>query len=127
MLCGILLQQDLEVGGACREDHLVCIAALTIRGDGHIGEGFLVPQMLEAGYHVGLEIVPSQAELLLIVHPGLGSDLSEIKRCDKGVYCSTSCTITFSCQDPSVVGQTIDLTDSTMAEGASGEAMADSP
>ena len=26
------------------------------------------PEVLEAGHHVGLEVVPSQAELLLLIH-----------------------------------------------------------
>jgi hypothetical protein len=27
-----------------------------------------LPEMLEAGDHVGLEVVPSEAELLLVIH-----------------------------------------------------------
>ena len=57
------------------------LAALTIRRNRHICERLLVPEVLEAGDHVGLEVVPSQAELLLIVHPCFGSDVSEIESC----------------------------------------------
>ena len=38
----------------------------------------LLPEVLEGGDHVGLEVVPSQAELLLVVHPGAG--LSETRK-----------------------------------------------
>ena len=80
VLGGVLLQQSLEVGAAGGQDHLVGLAALAVRGDRDVREGLLVPEVLEAGDHVGLEVVPSQAELLLVVHPGLGSDLSETKQ-----------------------------------------------
>ena len=79
MLGRVLFQQGLEVGRAGRQDHLVSLAALTIRRNRHICERLLVPEVLEAGDHVGLEVVPSQAELLLIVHPCFGSDVSEIE------------------------------------------------
>ena len=78
VLSRIFLQQGLEVGGAGGQDHLVSLAALPVGCNCHIGERLLVPQVLEAGHHVGLEVVPPQAELLLIVHPVLGSDVSEI-------------------------------------------------
>jgi hypothetical protein len=29
-----------------------------------------MPEMLEAGDHVGLEVIPAEAELLLVVHDG---------------------------------------------------------
>ena len=64
----VLLQQGLEVGAAGGEDHLVSLAALTIAGNRNVTEGLLIPQVFEGGHHVGLEVVPSQAELLLIVH-----------------------------------------------------------
>ena len=73
-------KQYLEVRTAGRENHLVSFSALTITGDCNVSEGLLVSEMLEGGDHVGLEVVPSQAELLLVVHPGLGSDLSETKQ-----------------------------------------------
>ena len=28
-----------------------------------------IPEMFEAGDHVGLEVIPSEAELLLVIHP----------------------------------------------------------
>merc|ERR1719348_968266 len=64
----VLLQQSLEVGAASREDHLVSLAALPLTGNGHVCEGLLIPQVLEGGHHVGLEVIPPQAELLLILH-----------------------------------------------------------
>ena len=68
MLGGVLIQQVLEVGGAGGENHLVCLGALAVAGQGHVAEGLLVPQVLEAGDHVGLEIVPTETELLLLGH-----------------------------------------------------------
>ena len=50
------------------------LAALTIRRNRHICERLLVPEVLEAGDHVGLEVIPPKTKLLLIVHPILGSD-----------------------------------------------------
>ena len=61
-------QYHLEVGAAGRQDHLVSLCALPVAGDGHIRERLLVPQVLEARHHVSLEVVPAEAELLLIVH-----------------------------------------------------------
>ena len=44
---------------------------LPLSGDGHVAEGLLVPQMLEGGDHVGLEVVPAETKLLIIGrHPG---------------------------------------------------------
>ena len=74
MLGGILLQQGLEVWGASRQDHLMRLATLSVGGNCHIGKRFLIPQVLEAGDHVGLEVIPPKTKLLLIVHPILGSD-----------------------------------------------------
>ena len=68
VLGGVLLQQGLEVGRAGGQDHLVRLAALPVAGQGHVAEGLLVPQMLEGGDHVGLEIIPPQTELLLVIH-----------------------------------------------------------
>jgi len=62
----VLLQQGLEVGRAGREDHLVGFAGLAVAGQGHVGEGLLVPQVLEGRHHVGLEVIPTQAKLLLV-------------------------------------------------------------
>ena len=68
MLGRILLQQVLEVWATGTENHLVSLGVLALSGDGHVAEGLLVPQVLEGGHHVGLEVVPSQTELLLVVH-----------------------------------------------------------
>ena len=48
----------------------MCLGALAVAGQGHVAEGFLVPQVLEAGDHVGLEIIPAEAELLVVRHLG---------------------------------------------------------
>lgn len=61
-------QQSLEVWTACRQDHLVGLASLSIACEGDISEAALCPQVLEAGDNVRLEVVPSQAKLLLIRH-----------------------------------------------------------
>ena len=66
VLGGVLLEQGLEVGGAGREDHLVRLAGLAVAGQGHVREGLFVAEVLEGGDHVGLEVVPSQAKLLLV-------------------------------------------------------------
>ena len=68
MLGRILLQQVLEVWATGTENHLVSLGVLALSGDGHVAEGLLVPQVLEAGDHVGLEIIPAEAELLLVIH-----------------------------------------------------------
>ena len=44
------------------------LAGLAVAGEGDVGEGLLVAEVLERRDHVGLEVVPSKAELLLIVH-----------------------------------------------------------
>jgi len=62
----VLFQQGLEVGGARREDHLVGLAGLPVTGQGHVCERLLVPEVLERRDHVGLEIVPAEAKLLLV-------------------------------------------------------------
>ena len=68
MLGWVFLQKGFEIWAAGRENHLVCLGALTITGQGHICEGLLIPQVLEGGHHVGLEVVPSEAKLLLVIH-----------------------------------------------------------
>ena len=68
VLGGVLLQQSFEVGAAGRENHLVSLGALAVTGEGHVTEGLLVPQVLEGGHHVGLEVVPAETELLLVIH-----------------------------------------------------------
>ena len=37
-------------------------------GNGDITEALLIPEMFEGGHHVGLEVVPTEAELLVISH-----------------------------------------------------------
>jgi len=68
MLCGILLKQSLKVRATGGQDHFVSFGALTVTCDGDVSERFLIPEVLEAGDHVGLEVVPSQAKLLLVIH-----------------------------------------------------------
>jgi len=68
MLGGVLIQQVLEVGGAGAQDHLVGFGMLPLSGDGHVTKALLIPEVLEGGDHVGLEIVPTETELLLLGH-----------------------------------------------------------
>ena len=46
------------------------LAGLSVAGQGHVREGLLVPEVLERGDHVGLEVIPPQAELLLVAAAG---------------------------------------------------------
>ena len=41
---------------------------LALGGDGNVTETLLVPQVLEGGHHVGLEVVPAEGELLVVRH-----------------------------------------------------------
>ena len=66
VLGGVLLQEGLEVGRAGGEDHLVGLAGLSVARQGDVGEGLFVPEVLERRDHVGLEVVPPKAELLLV-------------------------------------------------------------
>ena len=43
-----------------KEEYLSC--------NGHITEAFLIPEVFEGGDHVGLEVVPAEAELLVVGH-----------------------------------------------------------
>ena len=43
-----------------------------LSGNGDVAEAFFVPQVFEGGNHVGLEVVPSEAELLVVSHGGSG-------------------------------------------------------
>ncbi len=72
----VLLQQRLEVGRAGRQHHLVRLARLAVAGQGHVREGLLVPQVLEGADHVGLEVVPAEAELLLVASHLGGGEVS---------------------------------------------------
>ena len=49
------------------EDHLVSLGVLTLGGDGDVTEGLLVSEVLERGHHVGLEVIPTETELLVPV------------------------------------------------------------
>jgi hypothetical protein len=63
----VLLQQVLEVGAASTEDHLVGLGVLPLRGDGDVTEGLVGAEILERRDHVGLEVVPPKAKLLLSI------------------------------------------------------------
>jgi len=63
---GVLFQEGLEVGRAGRQNHLVGLTSLSIARQGDVSERLLVPEVFEGRHHVGLEVVPSQAKLLLI-------------------------------------------------------------
>ena len=47
------------------------LGALTVTRNRHVSEGLFVPQMFERSDHIGLEIVPTKTELLLIIHINL--------------------------------------------------------
>lgn len=87
------LQEGFKVGTASGQHHFVGFACLTftsckvklktqlckkVKGgieqlmatERDIRETLLIPQMLEGVDHVGLEVVPSQAKLLLIICHG---------------------------------------------------------
>ena len=83
VLCRVLLQQILEVWGAGTKDHLMGFRVLTLHNiyelcvqlnekylscNGHIAEALLIPEVFEGGNHVGLEVIPAKAELLVIGH-----------------------------------------------------------
>lgn len=44
--------------------NLVCLQVLSLDGQRHVGEGFRVQQLVEHGQHVGLVVVPPEAESL---------------------------------------------------------------
>jgi hypothetical protein len=46
------------------------IKVTDLGGDGDIAEAFLLLKILEGSDHVGLEVVPAQAELLIVRHLG---------------------------------------------------------
>ena len=41
--------------------------ALAVTSDGHVREGLLISEVLEGSDHVGLEVVPAEAELLVVM------------------------------------------------------------
>jgi len=66
----ILFQQVFEVRGAGAQNHLVGLGVLALGGNGDVAEALLISQVLERGDHVGLEVVPAEAELLVVSHFG---------------------------------------------------------
>jgi len=44
----------------------VGLAGLAVASQGHVRKGLLVTQVLERRDHVGLEVVPAEAKLLLV-------------------------------------------------------------
>ena len=87
VLGGVLLQEVLEVGAAGAQYHLVGLGVLALMislhalqhatgnkgylgGNGYVAEALLISQVLERGDHVGLEVVPAEAELLVVIHYG---------------------------------------------------------
>merc|ERR1719481_2316984 len=58
----------LEIWTTGTQDHLMGLRMLTLCGDGHVTEGLFVPQVLERSDHVGLEIIPAKAKLLIVGH-----------------------------------------------------------
>ena len=87
MLGRILFQQVFEVRGAGAQNHLVGLGVLALMislhalqhatgnkgylgGNGDVAEALLISQVLERGDHVGLEVVPAEAELLVVSHYG---------------------------------------------------------
>merc|ERR1711862_522819 len=77
-------QQGFEVGRAGGQDHLVGLAGLSVAGEGHVGEGLLVAKVLERRDHVGLEVVPAEAKLLLVTgHLGVCACFSGVWNLEK--------------------------------------------
>ena len=83
MFCRILFQQVFEIRGAGAQNHLVGLGVLALMislhatgnkgylgGNGDVAEALLISQVLERGDHVGLEVVPAEAELLIVGHFG---------------------------------------------------------
>ena len=87
MFCRILIQQVFEVRGAGAQNHLVGLGVLALMislhalqhatgnkgylgGNGDVTEALLISQVLERGDHVSLEVVPAEAELLVVRHYG---------------------------------------------------------
>jgi len=64
----ILFKKGLEIWRACGQDHFVGLSALTVTSNGNICKRLLISEVFKAGNHVGLEIVPSQTKLLLVIH-----------------------------------------------------------
>ena len=61
-------QYLIKIIPAGTQNHLVSLGVLALSGDGDVTERLLVPQMFERSNHIGLEIIPAETELLLIIH-----------------------------------------------------------
>ena len=61
-----IINSYLKVWRTSWQDHLVGFAGLAVTGQCHVGKRLLVPQVLEWGDHVGLEVIPSETKLLLV-------------------------------------------------------------
>lgn len=68
MLLVAHFEEVLEEGAARGQDHLVRLQPLSLAGDRDVGEVLVVAERLELGRDVRLEVVPAQAELLLVRH-----------------------------------------------------------
>ena len=66
VLSRVLFEECLEVGRAGGQDHLVSLARLSIASQRDVCKGLLVAEVLEGGDHVGLEVIPTKAKLLLV-------------------------------------------------------------
>ena len=64
MLVWSVVEHALEVGGACREDHLVGLQVEPVAGDGDIDEGLMVEEIFKDGEKIVLVVVPAQTVLL---------------------------------------------------------------
>ena len=52
------------------QNHLVSLGVLALSGNGDVTERLLVSQVFEGRNHVGLEIIPAEAELLITLVTG---------------------------------------------------------
>lgn len=57
-------EQALEVSRARDQDHLVALDGAAVRGDGHVGEGLILQQLVEHVEEVRAMVVPAEAVLL---------------------------------------------------------------
>lgn len=64
MLARIVEEQRLEVGAARGQHHFVCLYRVSVAGERHIDERFVLQQLIEDAGQIGLVVVPAQAELL---------------------------------------------------------------
>ena len=64
VLARVLHEELLEVGAACREDHLVAFDGGAVAGQGHVAEGLGLQQVVQDRQQVVPVVVPSQAKHL---------------------------------------------------------------